>query len=435
MLGLLAGDTQRSHIHQHEVIVGAAGHDPRAEPGQRLGHDRGVRDGAPLVVPECLLGGQLEGDGLARDDLHERTALDAREGGPVDGRGQRSIRSPVLDHWERVRVEPGPQRPSREDHPAARAAERLVRRRGHQVGVRERARVDIGGDETGDVGHIDEQDGADVLGDRRHPLEIPEPRIRRRAADDQLRPDVLRLGGHRVVVDPLRVLPHAIGMDLVQPAREIEPHPVREMATVGQVHAHDPVAGLEDAEVGDHVRLRTRVRLDVDVLGAGEEGERSVLGESLGDVNELAATVVALARQAFGVLVGEPGALRLHDGRRRVVLARDQLDLVVLAPPLTEHRLPQDRVELGDRLEGEPRRWRDRHERRLLPCHSGTLWVHRRRTEPPRIRRVSSHVRGRARWPDVSPADGQVRSGPRPVRAAESLDPRDRSPPRRRALA
>ncbi len=342
--------------------------------------------------------------------------------------------APFLTDGECVRVEPGPQRPSREDHPAARAAERLVRRRGHQVGVRERARVDIGGDETGDVGHIDEQDGADVLGDRRHPLEVPEPRIGRRAADDQLRPDVLRLGGHRVVVDPLRVLPHAIGMDLVQPAREVEPHPVREMTTVGQVHAHDPVAGLEDAEVGDHVRLRTRVRLDVDVLGAGEEGEGAVLGESLGDVDELAAAVVALARQAFGVLVGEPGALRLHDGGRRVVLARDQLDLVVLAPPLTEHRLPQDRVELCDRLEGEPRRWRDRHERRLLPCHSGTLWCTADAPSPrasvgylPTFAAVPD---GRApRRPTIRPGRDRDRSG-RP--GAWIRGPGH--PPRRRAL-
>ena len=30
------------------------------------------------------LGGQLEGDGLAGDDVHQRPALDAREDGPVD---------------------------------------------------------------------------------------------------------------------------------------------------------------------------------------------------------------------------------------------------------------------------------------------------------------------------------------------------------------
>ena len=134
-----------------------------------------------------------------------------------------------------------------------------------------------------------------------------------------------------------------------------------QVAAVGEVHAHDPVAGFEDAEVGGHVGLRARVRLDVDVLGARVEGERTLLGESLGDVDELAATVVALARQALGVLVGEPRALGFHDRGGDVVLARDQLDLVVLAAALADHRLPQDGVEVLDRLEREAHPWRDRH--------------------------------------------------------------------------
>ena len=87
------------------------------------------------------------------------------------------------------------------------------------------------------------------------------------------------------------------------------------------------------------------VRLDVDVLGAGEQGEGTFLGEPLGDVDELAAAVVALARQTLRVLVGEPRALGFHHRGGGVVLAGDQLDLVVLAPALTEHRLPEDRVD------------------------------------------------------------------------------------------
>ena len=107
---------------------------------------------------------------------------------------------------------------------------------------------------------------------------------------------------------------------------------------MGEVHAEDPVARPEDAEVGGHVRLGAGVRLDVHVLGAREQRERPLLGEVLGDVHVLAAAVVALARQALGVLVREPGALRLHHRRERVVLAGDQLDLVALPAALLEHR-------------------------------------------------------------------------------------------------
>ena len=166
---------------------------------------------------------------------------------------------------------------------------------------------------------------------------------------------------HRVVIDALGVLADAVGMDLVEPAREVERHAVRQVAAVGEVHAHDPVARLEHAEVGGHVGLRAGVRLDVDVLGAGIERQRALLRQALGDVDELAAAVVALARQALGVLVGQPRALGFHDRRGDVVLARDELDLVVLPASLAEHRLPEDGIELRDRFEREARRWRDRH--------------------------------------------------------------------------
>jgi hypothetical protein len=65
--------------------------------------------------------------------------------------------------------------------------------------------------------------------------------------------------------------------------------------------------GVQHGEEGREVRLGARVRLDVDVLRAREEGEGAILGEPLHDVHVLAAAVVALARQAFRVLVGEPG--------------------------------------------------------------------------------------------------------------------------------
>jgi hypothetical protein len=92
-------------------------------------------------------------------------------------------------------------------------------------------------------------------------------------------------------------------MDLVEASGEVEGHAMGQVAAVGQVHAHDPVARFEDAEVGRHVGLRARVRLDIHVLGARVEGERTVLGESLGDVHELAAAVVALAGRPSAYLL------------------------------------------------------------------------------------------------------------------------------------
>ena len=64
------------------------------------------------------------------------------------------------------------------------------------------------------------------------------------------------------------------------------------------------VARLQQRVVDGRVGLRARVRLDVRVLGA-EQRLRAVDRELLDHVDELAAAVVALARIALGVLVGQ----------------------------------------------------------------------------------------------------------------------------------
>ena len=128
-----------------------------------------------------------------------------------------------------------------------------------------------------------------------HPLKIPGARIGGRPAHDHLWADLPRLGLHGVVVDPLRILANAVGMDLVQAARKVEGHAVGQVAAVGEVHSEDPVAGLQHAEVGRHVGLGAGMRLDVDVLAAGVERERALLGEPLGDIDVLATAVVAPA--------------------------------------------------------------------------------------------------------------------------------------------
>ena len=139
-------------------------------------------------------------DGLAGDHVHQRPALDAGEDRLVDLRRERRLDARVVGRIDRVR-----EVLAAEDQAAATAAERLVGRRGDDVRVRERARMDARGDEAGDVGHVDHQQRADAVGDRGHALEVPEPRVGRGAADDELRADLLRGRRHQVVVDPLGV--------------------------------------------------------------------------------------------------------------------------------------------------------------------------------------------------------------------------------------
>src|SRR5262249_13791389 len=95
------------------------------------------------------------------------------------------------------------------------------------------------------------------------------------------------------------------------------------------------------------VRLRARVGLDVRGVGA-EELLRPVDRELLGDVDELAAAVIALARQAFGVLVRELRALSCEHVGARVVLRADQLDVVFLSPEFLLNRGPELGIGLAE---------------------------------------------------------------------------------------
>ena len=95
--------------------------------------------------------------------------------------------------------------------------------------------------------------------------------------------------------------------------------------------------------IDGHVGLAAGVRLDVDVLGA-EELLRAVAGQVLDHIDVLAAAVVPPAGIAFGVLVREHAAGRLHDRGAGVVLAGDHLQAVLLAMNLGLRSRPKPRV-------------------------------------------------------------------------------------------
>ena len=71
-----------------------------------------------------------------------------------------------------------------EDEAGARACEGLVRRRGDEVAVLDRVRLQAGGDEPGEMGHVAEEQRADLVGDRAEAVRLDGARIGRAAADD-----------------------------------------------------------------------------------------------------------------------------------------------------------------------------------------------------------------------------------------------------------
>ena len=74
-----------------------------------------------------------------------------------------------------------------QDQSATRAAKALVRRGRDHMGMRHRTRVDVSGDQAGEMRHVDEERGAAVVRDRAEPFEIDRARKSRPTGDDQLR--------------------------------------------------------------------------------------------------------------------------------------------------------------------------------------------------------------------------------------------------------
>ena len=95
----------------------------------------------------------------------------------------------------------------------------------------------------------------------------------------------------------------------VQLARKIQLVPVRQMPAMRQVEPQNRVARLQQRHVGCGIRLRAGVRLHIRVLRA-EKLLRPVARQVLHHIRVLAAAVVALARIAFGILVGEDRSRR-----------------------------------------------------------------------------------------------------------------------------
>jgi len=122
---------------------------------------------------------------------------------------------------------------------------------------------------------------------------------------------------------------------------------VGQVAAVGQAHAQYGIARLDQRLEHRGVGLGAGVRLDVGVVGT-EQLFGAVDGQLLDDVDVFATTVVALARIAFGVLVGQHAALGFHDGRAGVVFRGDQLDVMFLALGFLLHRGKQVGVETGE---------------------------------------------------------------------------------------
>ena len=175
--------------------------------------------------------------------------------------------------------------------------------------------------------------GADRVGDGAEAGKVDGPGIGRPAADDQPRPVLLSQPLDLVEIDAGVFAPDAVLHGIEPLARQVGRRAVGEMAAGGERHAHDRIARLAQGQHHALVGLGAGMRLDIGE-GAVEQPPGAFDRHRLGDIDILAAAIVAAAGIAFGIFVGEHRALRLEHGSRHDVFRCDQLDLMLLAPKL-----------------------------------------------------------------------------------------------------
>ena len=311
-LRLPPGQPERRDIQQHDVVVGAAGHEPRASPDEPLGQGSGVGDDPAGVVLEIGLAGFGEGHGLGRHHVRQRSTQDHRAT-PVDELGVVGVA---------------------QDEPAPRPTQRLVRGGRDDLGVGDRVLVadeHLACDQPGEVRHVDHQIGADRIGDLAEAAEVPDARIGGAAGDDQLRLRLLGGALDLVVVEELVVAADAVGGNLEPLARQVDRRAVREVAARSEVEPHERIARLQERQEDRLIHLAAGVRLDVGEAG-GEQLLRPLDRQRLGDIDPLATAIVPRAGIAFRVFVGHHRTLRFQHGAADDVFGGDQLDLVALPP-------------------------------------------------------------------------------------------------------
>ena len=255
----------------------------------------------PLL--ELRLQGLAEGHGLGGYHMLQRTTLLTREDSAVEqgahhlyltfGCGQTPRIFKVLAH---------------EDDTATRTTKGLVGGRGHYVGILHRVLQQTGGYQTGRMGHVYHQQGTHLVGYGTHAGIVPLTAVGTATADDELWTMLTSQLLHLVVVHTAGLTVQVVSHGAIQYTGGVHQRAMREVTAMSQVQTHEGVAGFQHGQQHCGIGLSARVGLHVGILGI-KELLHTVNGQLLHLVHHTATAVVALARIALGILVGQ---IRTH---------------------------------------------------------------------------------------------------------------------------
>lgn len=350
--GLNAGTVEAlgAQVQEDHVAVSAVRDELVAEGLELILQSLGVLDDQLLVLLELGRGSLLQSDSQSGDGVVVGATLVTREDGEVDGTLQvvHDLLASLVGAADAL---------AEKDHGTTGPTERLVGGGGHDIGVLEGRRDDTSGDQTGDVGHVDNEVGTDLVSDLAHALVVDQTAVGGGTGDQALGAVELSIGLQSVVVNDAGLQVNAVGEGLEVSRDGRDPGKlvrnfvhgctmtkcnsllggslvaVGQVTTVGEVKTHQTLVraheGLVDLQVG---RAATKA-LDVDTpLGRVQvEGlESTLLTGDLDGINVLVTTVVTGTRVTLRVLVAHGRAQSIEDGAGGEVLRGNQDDGLAL---------------------------------------------------------------------------------------------------------
>lgn len=292
-----------------------------------------VLDDLLLVLLELGGVGLLEGNGESSDGVVVGSTLVTWEDGEVDG-----VLKIVKDILSGLGIS-GTDTSAEEDHGTTGSTEGLVGGGGDDVGVLEWRWDDTGGDETGDVGHVDNEVGTDLVGDLAHALVVDQTAVSGSTGNKDLGPvhegillELLVVDDTSLNVDTVRE-----GLEVGGDSRDLALSSlvtVGQMASVGEIKTHKSFMGPHDGLVDLEVGRAATEGLDVDTplgLVQVEGREGTSLASQLNGIDVLVATIVSSTWVTLRVLVGHWGSQCVENGAGGDVLGSDEDDGLALS--------------------------------------------------------------------------------------------------------
>ena len=297
------------YVNQDQVVVAAAGNQVEASLYQFVAQGMTVFHDLFRVHFEVRLQCFLQGNGLSGDNMHQGSALHAGEYSFVNGF---SIFFPA------------------EDQSAPGSPEGFVCGSSHYVSVRYRTGMEACGHQAGNMSHVYKQIGAHFMGNFRKPFEIDYAGISACSGNDHFRFMFQCQLSYFIVIDELGLTVYAVRNKMIQLAGGVHRASVGKMSSVGKIHAHYGIPGIQQGKINSHVGLGAGMGLHIGMFGP-EQFLCSFNSQAFRYIHALAATVITVGRITFRILIGHDAAHCFHDCNAGVVLRGDHFQVALLA--------------------------------------------------------------------------------------------------------